>query len=267
MSKNKCGIAIITCDRLNYVDNLLSSLDPKKYLRLVINDGEQDLSNLKHAIHSVNTPKPKSGVGKAKNLAIKKLMDIGYDYIFLLEDDIVIKNEEVFEKYIEASKLSGIQHFNFAFHGNDNYLPDGSEAVKMKVEYSKNCAICLYPNVYGALSFYTRKCIEECGYMDEYYYNALEHVDHTNKIIQKNMHPPFRWFADIANSSKYISEQDSSHSGSTIRKDQNWVQNFHNMADYFAKQNGFDVRNPYTKVFTKEEVIQNLKEIKTLWKK
>lgn len=81
------------------------------------------------------------------------------------------------------------------------------------------------------------------------------------------MHPPFRWFADIADSSKYISEQDSNHSGSTIRKDQNWIQNFHKMADYFTKQNNFDVRNPYTKVANKEETIQSLKEIKKLWKK
>jgi hypothetical protein len=81
------------------------------------------------------------------------------------------------------------------------------------------------------------------------------------------MHPPFRWFADIANSDSYISEQDKSHSGSTIRKDQSWVQNFHNMADYFAKQNGFDVRDPYAKVATKEVVIESLKNIKALWKK
>ena len=264
---NKIGIAVITCDRPDYVNNLLSSLDPKKYLHFVINDGESDLNEINYPFKIIKTPKPRSGVGVAKNLAIKALMSIGYDYIFLLEDDIVIKDENVFEKYIEASRVSGIQHFNFAFHGNDNYYPDGSPAAKLKIEYSKDCAICLYPNVYGALSFYTRKCIEECGYMDEHYYNALEHVDHTNKIIQKKMHPPFRWFADIADSNKYISEQDSSHSGSTIRKDQSWIQNFHNMADYFVKQNGFDVRDPYTKIAFKQEVIENLKEIKKLWKK
>jgi len=79
------------------------------------------------------------------------------------------------------------------------------------------------------------------------------------------MHPPFRWFADIADSSKYITEQDHNHSGSTIRKDENWIKNFHSMADYFTAQNGFDVRNPYTKTANKEEVVQNLKTIKKLW--
>jgi hypothetical protein len=97
------------------------------------------------------------------------------------------------------------------------------------------------------------------------YYNALEHVDHTYSIIEKQMHPPFRWFADIANSMYYIEEQDSNHSASVIRKDQNWIQNFHKMADYFTTRNGFDVRDPYAHTASKEEVITNLKQIKNLW--
>jgi hypothetical protein len=266
MSKNNFGVAIITCDRVEYVNNLLATLPSSEILPYIVNDGEVDIAKKISKPHAYKKTKtPKSGVGKAKNIALKQLMSIGYDYLFLLEDDILIKDTIVFQKYIEASKLSGIQHFNFAFHGTDNIHQDGTPAVRLKIEYSKDCAVELYPNVYGALSFYTRKCIEECGYMDEVYYNALEHVDHTNKIIQKQMHPPFRWFADIAESSKYISEQDYNHSGSAIRKDQNWVQNFHKMADYFAKQNKFDVRDPYTITASKDEVITKIKQIKKLW--
>jgi len=166
MSKNNFGVAIITCDRSDYVNNLLNCLPSSEILPFVINDGSSDLSGITKPHHCKKTEKPRSGVGKAKNLALKQLMGIGYDYLFLLEDDILVKDTEVFQKYIEASKLSGIQHFNFAFHGSDNYLPDGTSATRLRAEYSKDCAIELYPNVYGALSFYTRKCIEECGYMD-----------------------------------------------------------------------------------------------------
>lgn len=261
------GIGIITCDRAEYVSQLLASVKDVCENIFIVNDGTEDISIEIENAYYLKTETPKSGVGKAKNIALKQLMSEDYDYFFLLEDDIVIKDPRVFQKYINASKLSGIQHFNFAFHGTDNYRADRSPAINLQVEYSNDCAVCLYPNVYGALSFYTRKCIESCGYMDEYYYNALEHVDHTYKIIQKQMHPPFRWFTDIANSSEYISEQDSNHSGSTIRKDQSWVQNFHSMADYFAKQNKFDVRTPNERIASKEEVIQSLKEIKKLWKK
>lgn len=255
----KIGIGIITCDRPDYLKKLLKSLDNISIDKLIIiNDGESQLDCSITPVHN-NSPS-KQGVGKAKNQALKYLKD--NDYIFLLEDDIVIKDKTVFQKYIKASKLSGIQHFNFAFHGNDNYKSDGSPAVRLKLDYSPEVSVCLYPNVYGALSMYTKKCIEEVGLMDEFYYNAMEHVDHTAAIIKAGMHPPFRWFADITDSNKYIEEIDRAHSGSEIRRDQKWIENFHKAADHFAEKFGFDVRNPYTSTALKEETVNVIKQIK-----
>ena len=255
----KIGIGIITCDRPDYLKKLIKSLVGISTSNIVIvNDGEKQLDGGKFFVHN-NTPS-KQGVGKAKNQALNLLKD--NDYIFLLEDDIIIKDKIVFEKYINASKLSGIQHFNFAFHGVDNYLPTGQPAVRLKLDYSPEVSVCLYPNVYGAFSMYTKKCIEEVGTMDEFYYNAMEHVDHTATIIKAGMHPPFRWFADITDSNKYIEEIDRGHSGSEIRRDQKWIENFHKAADHFAKKFGFDVRNPHTLTASKEDTINTIKQIK-----
>jgi glycosyltransferase involved in cell wall biosynthesis len=257
---SKIGIGIITCDRPDYLKKLINSLDSIHTDNLVIiNDGEKQLDGGKIFVQN-NIP-PKQGVGKAKNKALNLLKD--NDYIFLLEDDIFIKNTAVFQKYIQASKLSGIQHFNFAFHGIDNYKPDGTPAVRLKLDYSSDVSVCLYPNVYGAFSMYTKKCIETVGLMDEFYYNAMEHVDHTAAIIKAGMHPPFRWFADIADSNKYIEEIDKAHSGSEIRRDQKWIENFHKAADHFSKKFGFDVRNPYSTVASNQETINIIKQIKT----
>jgi glycosyltransferase involved in cell wall biosynthesis len=255
----KIGVGIITCDRPDYLKKLVKSLDGISTNNLVIiNDGEKQLDGGKIFVHNNNPSK--QGVGKAKNQALKLLKD--NDYIFLLEDDIVIKDKTVFEKYIEASKLSGIQHFNFAFHGLDNYNPDSTPAVCLKLDYSPTVSVCLYPNVYGAFSMYTKKCIEEVGLMDEFYYNAMEHVCHTQQIIKAGMHPPFRWFADIADSDKYIEEIDRAHSGSEIRRDQKWVENFHKAADHFLNKNGFDVRNPHAVTASREETTTIIKQIK-----
>ena len=255
----KIGIGIITCDRPDYLKKLVKSLNsiPTNNIA-IINDGDKQIDGGK--IYTHNNIPSKQGVGKAKNQALKLLKD--NDYIFLIEDDIIIKDTIVFEKYIEASNLSGIQHFNFAFHGLDNYKPDGTPAVQLKIDYSSNVSVCLYPNVYGAFSMYTKKCIETVGLMDEFYYNAMEHVDHTASIIKAGMHPPFRWFADIADSNKYIEEIDKAHAGSEIRRDQKWIENFHKAADHFAKKFSFDVRNPYTAVASKEETVNTIKEIK-----
>lgn len=255
----KIGVGIITCDRPDYLKKLVKSLDGISTNNLVIvNDGDKQLDGGKIFVHNNNPSK--QGVGKAKNQALKLLKD--NDYIFLLEDDIIIKDKAVFEKYIQASKLSGIQHFNFAFHGLDNYKPDGTPAVRLKLDYSPEISVCLYPNIYGAFSMYTKRSIEEVGFMDEFYYNAMEHVDHTAAIIKAGMHPPFRWFADIADSNKYIEEIDRAHSGSEIRRDQKWIENFHKAADHFAKKFGFDVRNPHATTASKEETISVIKQIK-----
>lgn len=255
----KIGIGIITCDRPDYLKKLIKSLDGIYTNNIVIiNDGVKQIDGGKILVHN-NTPS-KQGVGKTKNQALKLLKD--NDYIFLLEDDIIIKDKIVFEKYINASKLSGIQHFNFAFHGVDNYLPDGSPAIRLKLDYSPAVSVCLYPNVYGAFSMYTKKCIEEVGLMDEFYYNAMEHVDHTAAIIKAGMHPPFRWFADIADSNIYIEEIDRAHSGSEIRRDQKWIDSFHKAADHFVQKFGFDVRNPYAATASKDEAITTIKQIK-----
>lgn len=260
----KIGVGIITCNRTAFLDKLISSIESKTSKIdefVIINDGDSKL-NLTHVNCSIINNEKNIGVGKSKNKALKHLMDLGCEYLFLLEDDITILDTEVFNAYIEASEISGIQHFNFAFHGLDNYLPNKTPAIKLKVDYSPTVSVSLFPNVYGAFSFYTKKCIEKVGYMDEFYYNAMEHVDHTLEIIKANMHPPFRWFADITNSNKFIQELDVAHQSSEIRKNQKWIENFHKSANYFANKQGFDVRSPNQPVATKEEVIKSLKNIK-----
>jgi GT2 family glycosyltransferase len=202
------------------------------------------------------------GVGKSKNKAFKYLLKQHGDNIFLLEDDSIIQDINVFSKYIEASKLSGIQHFNFAFHGKDNYNSVGQPAIRLRVEYDKDIAICFYPNVYGAFSFYTKKCLDTVGLMDEEYYNAMEHVDHTFFIAEAGMTSPFRWFADIAESNDYIEELDKNHFGSEIRKDEKWILNFRKAVARFAEKSKIDVTGPTSVFWTKEQTIAIVKQIK-----
>jgi hypothetical protein len=271
MSKTnkQIGIGIVTCNRLNYLVKTLQSLYTLQndIELIIINDGDlfdtqkQDF-RLTLDPDKIHNNEFNEGVGKSKNKALKHLLNKKCEHIFLLEDDVVIKDTNILNKYIEASKISGIQHFNFAFHGLDNRTVTGQPAIRLKIDYSKDVSVCLYPNVYGALSYYTKKCLDLVGLMDEFYYNAVEHVDHTNTIINIGMHPPFRWFADIADSDKYIEEIDYAHSGSQIRRDEKWINNFHKSADYFAKKNGFDIRVPYPTNDPKELVIEKLKEIK-----
>jgi glycosyltransferase involved in cell wall biosynthesis len=261
---NKIGIGIITCNRPAYLRRAVNSFKVhcKTLLQnlIVVNDGSE-IAGFDVRDFTVLQNEKNLGVGKSKNRALQYMLDNGSDYLFIMEDDVMIQDGSVFESYIKASRASGIQHFNFAFHGQGNYDSNGNPNIRLCVEYPGGVKVCLYPNVYGAFSFYTRKCIEEVGLMDEFYYNAMEHVDHTNLIIQKAMHPPFRWFADISDSQKFLTEVDSNHEGSEIRKSPEWLQNFHKAANYFAEKFGFDVRDPKAIVASREEVVSSLQII------
>jgi hypothetical protein len=98
--------------------------------------------------------------------------------------------------------------------------------------------------------------------MDEEYYNAMEHVDHTFFISEAGMTTPFRWFADIADSNKYIEEMDKNHAGSQIRKDEKWIANFKKAVARFAEKSKIDVTNPYQPSCSEEEAVEKVKFIK-----
>ena len=72
-------------------------------------------------------------------------------------------------------------------------------------------------------SFFTREVLEKVGYIDEQFYNAWEHVDHTYRIALAGYHPPFWWFADIADSEKYLEEAPGAIDNSSIAdKKEQW---------------------------------------------
>ncbi|NBP04214.1 MAG: glycosyltransferase, partial [Proteobacteria bacterium] len=94
---SKIGVGIITCNRPDYLRNLLNSLVPCHDIineLVVVNDGtpvtDFDLSK------DVWIDNPQNlGVGKSKNKAMQHLLDKGCDYIFIIEDDMLILDPTV----------------------------------------------------------------------------------------------------------------------------------------------------------------------------
>lgn len=212
---DKIGLGIMTYKRPDYFKKIFSYLPKNKLNELVVvNDGtpydfDIDAPLIQHEINK--------GIGISKNDAIKHLLDKGCEYIFLMEDDIIIDDPNVFEAYINTSKETGIQHFNYSQHGLMNkFFNSDKPSPRAKIDYKNNISIELYLHCVGAFSFYTKKCLDKVGLMDEIFFNATEHLDHTYSIIKSEMHPPFWWFADIANSNKYLSDIPWTIDNSTI---------------------------------------------------
>jgi len=236
--KEKIGIGVITCDRTQMLKNCLNSIKKEWYdYLIVVNDGSSRIETKKYSI--INNSQ-NLGVGKSKNIALKKLIENKCEHLFLVEDDVLFK-KNAFQAYIDASKKTRVKHFNYCLHGGDNKI--GNEPNPRIILDIKGTKVALYFNVYGACSYYHKSVIDKVGFIDETYINAMEHVDHTMEIIKNKYHPPFSWFIDLENSNEYICDQDHNHNESKIRRG-DWIANFKNGIERFKQKYNIDVTNP-----------------------
>ena len=56
-------------------------------------------------------------------------MDAGCDHIFLVEDDMIIKDPNVFKAYVTAAQESGIWHLNYGLQGGLNRAQADRDSV------------------------------------------------------------------------------------------------------------------------------------------
>lgn len=277
MKTKKIGIGLITCNRENFLKDAVESVVQCKDTVdefVIVNDGTP-LKNFSQPFGNWIQNENNLGVGKTKNKAFRHLLERNCDYIFLLEDDLLIKDKDVFLKYIDAHNATGIHHFNygpgtpfnrkqsvqFDLHNRheleQNTIPD----PRLIIDYN-NIKLSLFKHVAGVFSFFTKTVLDEVGLFNEEYHNAWEHVDHTYRIIKAGYHPPFWWFADLADSNTLLSTQASAIDNSSIAKNtQAWFDNLQKGRELYKRIHGiYPNHAPDTE---QREVINFLKTIKT----
>jgi len=273
MKTEKIGLGIVTCNRPEFVSKCIESIDLKMVdEKVIVNDGTIKVDYTDFFI--INNEK-NIGVGKSKNKLLKHLYDKGCDYIFILEDDMLILDNNVFNKYIEAHKASNIHHFNYGpgspFNRKQNMefdlhnrheLDQHSEPNPRKIiDYGNGVKISLFQHTVAMFSFFTRKVIEEVGYIDEDFYNAWEHVDHTYRIIKAGYHPPFWYFADLYDSHKFLTEAPEAIDKSSIANDsEQWKKNVYGGREIYLKKHGhYPNEPPFTSSEEVNTILKNLK--------
>lgn len=256
LKKYKIGIGILTCDRQDYYKKCLSSvsniikLDNKfDYITICVNDGQSYQLNLPDADFVVNHTHNK-GVSYSKNELMLYLLGKGCDYIFIIEDDIELINSQVFTKYIQASERSGIHHLICG-----SLTPSRGSVLQAFKYVNSDIQICVYHNCDGGFTFYTRECLLNTGMFDEHYWNALEHVDLTYRLSLFKYTTPFGYFADIAESDKYIRSIGGEFNDSIINKTNN--KKVEAAFTYFKHKFGVGFPEIYTA--TKDDLLNYIK--------
>lgn len=239
---DRIGIGIVTCNRPEFFLKCIKSI-PTGHTLAVVNDGFdfEDIDKLKkkinfHYIHNENN----IGVGKSKNKLFRYLIQQKCDHIFIIEDDIIIKDHSVFNKYIEARNKTGIQHFNFGYHGpaNRGNISKGVPQPKYIIDYN-DCKIAINAHSVGAFCYYTKEVLNKVGLIDEEYCNAFEHVDHDYRIAKAGYCTPYWNWPDIANSYELLDELACSEDSSAIRPRSDWKENIIKGVEIFQRKHKY----------------------------
>lgn len=239
---SKIGVGIVTCNRPAFFLKCFNSI-PKADELVVINDGADfsDIDKLKakrpfQYIHNgINL-----GVSKSKNILFRTLLQKNCTDIFIIEDDIIIKNQDVFNEYIKARNTTGIQHFMFGYHGpaNKGGVSGGKAKPRYVVDYGK-IKIAINEHSVGAFCYYTSDVLNKVGIFDEGFTNAFDHVDHDYRIYKAGFSTPYWNWPDLANSTDYLEEVECSETSSAIRPRSDWRENIEKGVKYFKQKHGY----------------------------
>jgi GT2 family glycosyltransferase len=235
---HKIGIGVTTYNRPAYAEKCLRSLVanvPPDAPIVLFNDGSDPKHNgsyrrayrflLRRDNVTILDQVDNHGVAWAKNRLCESLLDHGCDWVFLLEDDVLLRSPDAVNKYVEVATRHEMHHLAFAHHGMAN--------VGGPVEARGD--IAFYPHSVGAWCLYSREWLVNVGMFDENMINAFEHVEMELRGFQLGYAPgagPHR-FPDAAESHQWLSEIVGSLENSAIRVRDDWAPNIYNALSYW----------------------------------
>jgi len=233
-------VGIVTCNRPLFFNKCYERIKKCEDIDFIaiVNDGTDNIDVDKKDQYIKNVKN--LGVGASKNELFKAaLKQPQVKHIFIIEDDIIVKDKNVFKNYINASKKTGIQHFMFGYHGpaNKGNVSGGTPSPRYIIEYN-DVKIAINMHSVGAFCYYSREVLDRVGLIDEKFLNAFDHVDHDYRISKAGYCTPYWNWPDLANSYELLDEIECSENSSTIRPRKDWQDNIKKGAEYFYSKHG-----------------------------
>lgn len=215
VDKRKTGAGLLTCSRPQTFAKLFRDVvsNPSIDFVVVVKNRSEDYGDLSPAKLAEEEGQGKTvvveipedvGVGCCKNVALMRMVQAGCSHLFLIEDDMEIKDPAVFERYAQTAGAFGLHHLNFGTCWDDASKTTLAPA-SMLVKKDSGVKLDVYTRLCGAFSYYSSIAIWQAGLIDsKRFVNAMDHVEHTYRISIMDLTLPYGAFADVHESSKLL---------------------------------------------------------------
>jgi len=199
--KRRIGLAITTFNSESYFKALYDTIPFDIVDEVVVVNGGAPYERHYEGVHWIQHETIKYP-SVARNDGLNYLKTQNIDYFFICEDDMIIKNPNIFQAYIDAHEKTNIHYFIYASNAW-NSGPKGNRTPLLHIRYTPDTAINLYANMCNEFTFHTRQLLDITqGYDEQYKY--LFDVDYTYRASTSGLSAPFWYFPDIPDSDDYI---------------------------------------------------------------
>jgi glycosyltransferase involved in cell wall biosynthesis len=258
VNREKIGVGITTYNHEDYFKDLYNSIDLNLIDELVVVNGGKKYEN-DYNCHWIQHNK-NSYPSVCRNDCITFLMNHGCDHIFLIEDDMIITDALIFERYIKASKESGLKYFSYVSTSDGSGEPFNRNP-KITVEYKNNVKVNFFQNMCNEFTYHHRSCFEKVGLYDGNMREAFDVELAYRESLIAEWASPFWWFADIFDSDHFIKNNPKAISRlQSERPDGSRAEVIGKIWEYFNSKHGLFV--PEIPNINKQEFLQKIKAVK-----
>lgn len=197
------SLIITTYNRPELFSKLIESIEFDMFdkIAIVFDKGDfEEYSNhpkLKNAQNVIKIqPKNNIGVGRAKKMGLDAISETAQDYIYFIEDDIEIKNNDIWDYCEKVSVECELPHFNWEKCISNN--------LKARLQYREH-VVDFFHHPTGAFQFFTYDIFSKHGCeLDPNYKNGFEHIDVEYWLWTKKILDQFWYFPCPQKMSDYL---------------------------------------------------------------
>jgi len=195
----KKGLAITTFNSESYFKELYDTIPFSKIDQLVVVNGGEEYTGSYPEVTDWIQHKEVKFASIARNDGLRAMEDC--DYLFVCEDDMVVKDENIFDRYIEVSNASGLEYLCHASNAWETGPPH-NRTPRLQIQYTDNIAVNLYTHTCNEFTFRTKNLLDKCGLYDE----KFKFMFDIDSLTNMNYHEfiKFWYFPDVADSDNYI---------------------------------------------------------------